>query len=324
MTLREFLAHPEWDAPFFKRLAHNDTGRAAGHQGGMVLPKDLRQFLPNLDEGATSEVSPTTDRYLRAEMYIGTLHLSDGVLRYQFQTWRARRSPESRITEGFQPLYRQAAEGDVLIFQRRADVMDRFRLILVKQRTPEFGEITNFVAGRRWGPLFQTDIPVTQRQMLAAADDLTALIQHPFQVTRPIIPRIETRQSRIARSSVFRECVRREYGRRCAVSGIAITTPTSLHEVESAHVVPVSEGGSDDIRNGFTLTQTLHWAFDRGLFGVVSDRTIYIPRQVRRMRENAFLVTFEGRRIAEADTHTLRVHGDAFVWHMEHFVRQWD
>ncbi|MCI0348407.1 MAG: HNH endonuclease, partial [Acidobacteriales bacterium] len=118
--------------------------------------------------------------------------------------------------------------------------------------------------------------------------------------------------------------VRREYDRKCAISGIAITTPTSLHEVESAHVVPVSEGGSDDIRNGFTLTQTLHWAFDRGLFGVLPNRTIYIPRRVRVMRENAFLVSFEGRRIAEADTHTLHVHGDAFSWHMEHLVRQWD
>jgi putative restriction endonuclease len=290
----------------------------------MVLPKDLRQFLPSLDEASTSEISPTTDRYLRVEMFVGTSHLVDGVIRYQFQTWGGTRSAESRITEGFQPLYHRAVEGDLIVFQRHADVMDRFRLLLIKQGTSEFAEMEQFVAGRRWGSLFETNSPVTQRIMFAAATELTSLIQQPFQVIRPNVPRVETRQSRIARSSVFRECVRREYARRCAVSGISLATPTSLHEVESAHIVPISEGGLDDIRNGFTLTQTLHWAFDRGLFGVLPNRTIYVPRRVKTMTENAFIKNFEGKRIAEANTKNLQVHEDAFSWHMAHPVRQWD
>jgi len=95
-----------------------------------------------------------------------------------------------------------------------------------------------------------------------------------------------------------------------------------LHEVESAHVVPVSEGGSEDIRNGFTLTQTLHWAFDRGLFGVTAARTIYVPRRVKRMTENAFLRQFENKPITEAKTASLRVHADAFRWHFDHLVKQ--
>jgi putative restriction endonuclease len=324
MSIRTFLAHPEWDAPFFKRLAHNDTGRAAGHQAGMVLPKDLRQFLPTLDEGATSQTTPTTDRYLRAEMFVGVAPLLNTVLRYQFQTWGGTRSAESRITEGFQPLYHRASEGDLLVFQRRADVMDFFRVILVKQGTPDFVELEHFVKGRRWGVLYEGESPVTQGLMLAAANELTTIVQHPFEVTRTVIPRVEVRQTRIARSTVFRECVRREYARKCAVSGIAIVTPNSLHEVESAHVVPVHEGGVDDIRNGFTLTQTLHWAFDRGLFGVLSNRTVYLPRKVKRIAENAFLQGFEGKKITEALTETLRVHAAAFEWHLEHRVRQWD
>lgn len=324
MSMREFLTNPDWDAPFFKRLAHNDTGSAVGHQGGMVLPKDLRHFLPRLDESVTSHLVPTTDRYLRTEMFIGSAHLTDSVVRYQFQTWGGTRSAESRLTDGLLPVREHARKGDIMLFQRRADALDRFRLMLVKQATPEFAEISQWTSGRRWGPLYLTDAPVTQAQLIQARTEVVQLAQHPFEVQRSQVPRVETRQSRIARSSVFGEQVRQEYERKCAVSGIIIATPTMLHEVESAHIVPVSERGSDDVRNGFTLTQTLHWAFDRGLFGVLPNRTIFIPRQVKRMTENAFLKQFESKPITEAKSAAFRVHADAFRWHFENRVKLWD
>ncbi len=324
MSLREFLSNPDWDTPFFKQLAHNDTGQAAGHQGGMVLPKDLRHFLPSLDEATTSHVTPTIDRYLRAEMFIGTAHLTDGVVRYQFQTWGGTRSAESRITDGFAPLRNRASERDLILFQRRADAVDRFRLILVKQGTPEFTEISQSVQGRRWGALYVTDTPVTQGQFTQARTELTTLALKPFELVRGQVARVETRQSRIARDSAFRVSVRAEYSQRCAISGIDIATPASLYEVESAHVVPLSDGGSDDIRNGLALSQTVHWAFDRGLIGILPDRTIYIPRLVKHMTENQFLKQFEKKPMAEAQNASLKVHPDAFRWHFENKVKQWD
>jgi putative restriction endonuclease len=72
------------------------------------------------------------------------------------------------------------------------------------------------------------------------------------------------------------------------------------------------------------LTQTVHWAFDHGLIGVLPDGTIYIPRLVKRMAENAFLKQFEKKRLAEAMTSSLKVHPDAFSWHFDNKVRQWD
>ena len=324
MNMREFLVSPEWDAAFFKRLAHNDTGRAVGHQGGLVLPKDLRKFLPTLDEAATSSSTPTTERYLRAEMFLGTVRLRDSAVRYQFQTWGGTRSAESRITDGFGPLRDRATEGDFLVFQRRADALDQFRLILVKQGTPEFAEVDKWVKGRKWGALFVDDSPVTQPELSAARNEIAALSTQPFQLVKTEIARVESRQSRIARSSAFRESVRVEYERRCAVSSIDIATPGFLYEVESAHVVPVSEGGTDDVRNGLALAQTLHWAFDRGLFGVRPDRRIYIPRRVKGMTANAFLKQFENKTITEAKHSALQVHTDAFAWHFEHRVKQWD
>ena len=56
--LLNLINDPTWDSPFFKRLANNDTGNARGHQGGIVVPKDLRQFFPELDEGRTSSDTP--------------------------------------------------------------------------------------------------------------------------------------------------------------------------------------------------------------------------------------------------------------------------
>jgi putative restriction endonuclease len=324
MTFIEFLNDSEWDTPFFKKLAHNDTGQAAGHQAGMVLPKDLRVYLPGLDERATSSIAPTTDRPLQAELFLETIHKKSHVVRYQFQTWGGTRSPESRITEGFQTLRDEAREGDLILFQRRIDAFDAFRLILVRQTRPEFLELVNFVNTRRWGALFVESEPVNQAHISEAIEQIDSLVVGDFRTTRPSVARIETRQSRIARCSVFRRRVRSEYDRSCAVSGICIASPDFLYEVESAHIVPLSKGGTDDIRNGFSLSQTLHWAFDRGLFGVRQNRTIYIPHRVKSMQVNQYLREFEGRSIAEAITPSLRVHPDAFKWHRENVVIQWE
>jgi putative restriction endonuclease len=60
---------PEFDAPVFKRLARNDTGQAAGHQGGLVIPQALDSYFPQL-VGATTSTSPTVDRDVRATLVV--------------------------------------------------------------------------------------------------------------------------------------------------------------------------------------------------------------------------------------------------------------
>ena len=324
MSIKEFLEEPDWDAPFFKVLAHNDTGGAAGHQAGMVLPKDLRQFLPCISVGTITPANPVADRHLQAMMYNGLSHIVDSSVRYQIQTWGGTRTPESRLTDGFRPIHSIASAGDILIFQRRADAFEILRLILIKQGTSIYTTVSRWVNGRRWGVLLDDEEPVTQNQMFQANSEAVQLLKQPFVVQVTQERRIETRQFRIARSTIFRAQVRREYQSKCAVSGISIATPTFLYEVESAHVVPVSEKGADDIRNGLALTQSVHWAFDKGLFGVRPDRTIYIPRKVKIMPVNAFLTQYEGKTIDEARSASCRVHPEAFAWHHAHRVMQWE
>jgi putative restriction endonuclease len=43
----------DFDAPLFNVLAHNDTGQAVGHQGGIVIPKDLDPYFPQLSRVRT-------------------------------------------------------------------------------------------------------------------------------------------------------------------------------------------------------------------------------------------------------------------------------
>ena len=335
MTITEILDKPDWDTPFFKRLAKNDTGAANSNQSGMVLLKELRPYLPRLNEADTSKSAPTTDRRLSVELFMGTIRVA-GIteVRYQFQTRGAKRAPESWITHpkgelGWHPLWDIATSGDVIIFQRRLDAIDRFRMILVQKRTPEFAEIATVVNSRRGGPLYLDNQPVTQAEFTSAINAIDALAQQPFEVLLPQVKRVVTRQNRVARTCVFSDRIRREYQFKCAVSGIFVVTPAEpheLYEVESAHIVPLNKGGSDDFRNGLALTQTLHWAFDHGLFGITPARTIYLPKRVRTAKsgQNVFLHQYQNKPISEAKTQSLRAHCDAFDWHMEHLVKQWD
>ena len=303
--VHEFLSSDEWDAPFFKRLADNDTGRAAGHQAGLVIPKALRPFFPALDEGGTSRATPTVDRRILVHMFIGLRHVGEGRARYQFQTWGGERSAEARLTDNLTPIRGVAKEGDILVFQRSADTLDEFRLVLFRRPLQIFSEINSLSQGRRWGPLTEGQVPITDADLEYAEKQFDEFANEPFviQIKRQ---RVESRRSRVARSSAFPGRVNREYAWTCAVSDVVLRTPSNLYEVQAAHVVPVSEGGPDDVRNGFSLSHTLHWAFDCGLFGVRADRTVYVPRRIR--RNNRLLENLAGKRITEARTEHLRVH----------------
>src|SRR5688572_27239346 len=140
MGIHEFLEHPDWDRPFFKRLPSNDTGAAPGHQGGMVVPKDLRQFFPGL-VGHISASTPTIDRRIWADLYDGERFLTRVNTRYQFQTWGGARSPESRLTDNLSPLRNLAKPEDILIIQRSLADLEFYRLTLIRRVSVDFAGV---------------------------------------------------------------------------------------------------------------------------------------------------------------------------------------
>jgi putative restriction endonuclease len=314
--LIQLLRDPAWDLPFFKRLAHNDTGQAVGHQGGIVVPKDLRIFFPTLDEGSASATAPTVDRNLSAEMFIPGQQVARDTIRYQLQTWGGTRPAESRITDNLGPIRNIARAGDLLIMQRNRERLHLFRLVLVRQSDQAFRRFNALTVGRTWGALFADEPPISQTELIAARAAMLDEARQPFVAVRAEIPGVASSRAATARATAFRATLLAEYQRCCAVSGIALTT-RSVAEAHAAHVVPLGEGGADEPRNGLALTSTLHWAFDHGLFSVSEDRRVIVPRSVSVIRGNEWLRQFDNAPIREANSASLRTAPEAFAWHRE-------
>ena len=100
----------DFDRPLFKKLAPNDTGEAAGHQGGFLVPRDLDRYFPQLSTAVTA-TNPTVDRTIRAALFVGSQQVGLVATRYQYQTWGGTRTPERRITSNLAPLLGQANGG---------------------------------------------------------------------------------------------------------------------------------------------------------------------------------------------------------------------
>lgn len=315
MTVQALLTESGWDAPVFKRLASNDTGAATGHQGGVVIPKDLRRYFPSL-VASTSAVAPTTDAWIRADLFRGSIYVRTVSTRYQYQTWGGARSPESRLTGNLGPIRDRAEDGDVLIIQRALESLQHYRLILVRQGEADWKGIEPLLKGRRWGVLGE-DLPISQTDIERAWAEEEKREEEPLKLFEEKSRIVETRAKRVARSVAFRERVREQYESRCCVCKTGLRSPEDAFEIEAAHIVPRQLNGADDARNGLSLCRRHHWAFDRGLWAVDDDRKVLVPRQVARIAENKPLREFEGARIIDAKRKALAASIDALRWHRE-------
>lgn len=140
----------EFEDPVFKMLAHNDTGGAPGHQGGVLIPKDLQSYFPPLSSQWTPE-NPTVSAFISAELFDGAAPLGTVQTRYQYQTWGATRSPERRLTGNLGELRSRAKKDDILLMERSQSTVHAYRLTLVHKRTSAYQKIVSSALGRRWG-----------------------------------------------------------------------------------------------------------------------------------------------------------------------------
>jgi putative restriction endonuclease len=312
------LTDPDWDQPFFKVLAHNDTGAARGHQGGAAIPKDLRRYFPTL-AGTISATNPTIDRRLTADLYLEDKFVATVSTRYQFQTWGGKRSPESRLTDNLGQLRSRATDGDLLLMQRQTSSLDHYRLILIRKSAPEFAKFAKLTTASRWGILASLE-PMTQADLAEAAKEEAVTEEGTFNLFEINPPTVQTSGRRIARGIVFRETLRRVYAGTCCVCGTSLSTPSGQRDFEGAHIVPRALLGADDARNGLGLCRRHHWAFDRGLFGVASTRRVLVSPAALVMPENIELRQLNGRQISESSQTSLRASEDALQWHIDNVV----
>lgn len=317
-----FLApsNEEWDSPFFKVLANNDTGNSRGHQGGVVIPKELRSFFPGLSASFSAE-KPTNDKRIEAELFIENEPDAIVNTRYQFQSWGGKRNPESRITDNLGSLRNKAQGGDILIIQRSIDRIDRFKITLVRQSSKEFIHVKSQTGIRKCGALLVESPPVSDTNLNVAIEDEKLLESKPFILFDDSAAVNTTTVQKIARSIAFRSNILDLYAGTCAACGEALRTPSGLIEIEAAHVIPRSKKGQDEARNGFALCRRHHWAFDKNLFGIDENRKIFVPSIVSAIPQNATLKQLHGLNIREANNADLRVHPEAFRWHFQQITK---
>jgi putative restriction endonuclease len=107
------------------------------------------------------------------------------------------------------------------------------------------------------------------------ADPFTLqLLAEPTEVQERQIEQILL--NRPIRDARFRGLVCDAYDNRCAVTRLQMVNGGGNAEVQAAHIVPVSEGGSDVIQNGIALSATVHWLFDRHLISLTDDHRLLV------------------------------------------------
>lgn len=74
----------------------------------------------------------------------------------------------------------------------------------------------------------------------------------------------------------FRVVVTEAYRRRCAITG-----ESTLPVLDAAHILPFSEHGPHDVRNGLLLRTDFHKLFDHGLVTVTPEFRIEVSRRIR-------------------------------------------
>lgn len=302
-----------FEAPFFKRLAPNDTGVTGGHQGGFLVPKELGGYFPALPAATALEPTPSTP--IRAILVVDGIVTDVVDTAYRIQTRTGKRTPERRVTAKLQPLLSSAVGDDILLFERSLGDDRLYRFTLVRQNSLEFAKLDPLAHGR-WGVLRDVIPPASPQDIQAEEELLNVLAGTPFV---PFEPALQVRAvNRVARGKAFSKLVRRAYNQCCAMCGGGLVNSVDVSEVEAAHIITRGALGSDDVRNGIALCRSHHWAFDNGMISVDSDRRIIVKPELLQNAANAPLRNLNGRQLREPSEVRFAPDLTALAWHREH------
>lgn len=308
-----------WEAPVFKILAPNDTSERPGHQGGIVIPKDIEDYFPDVTD-TTSQTHPTVDVEITADLIIGNIFVTQVKTRYQYQTWGGTRNPERRLTSNLGPIRDAASGGDIVLFSRDADNSQRMLITLLKAGSAEHSAIVAANPNRRWGISFGSLQPTKNSEVRAEAREIRALLEKEFNLFDHNRRSVETTAKRKARNRAFREILLQAYGPVCQVSAESINADHNRCNLDAAHIVPVEVGGSDDPRNGLVLSKDFHWAFDNGLFTIGDDFEIAVRNDLLIQDANLPLHRIHNRKLA-VRSGGMRPDISAIRWHRENKLR---
>lgn len=99
------------------------------------------------------------------------------------------------------------------------------------------------------------------------------------------------------RNGIFKREIPKLYNYTCAISGLRIEATINAQLVDACHIKPFSISQDDTVGNGFSLTPTLHRAFDRGLITIDEEYLVRISKSIVENDSVYSFKQFEGKEI---------------------------
>lgn len=119
------------------------------------------------------------------------------------------------------------------------------------------------------------------------------------------------------RDAAFRKIVLENYDNTCAITQSKFVHG-DLVEAQAAHIISKEVNGTDDPRNGVAMSQTVHWAFDQGIFTISDQYEVVVhPRAAEAKHRNFSLLDLNGKAINLPADEAGLPHQDALLWHKE-------
>jgi len=131
---------------------------------------------------------------------------------------------------------------------------------------------------------------------------------------------VEITLTKKVRGKAFRKNVLSAYDNTCAFSGLSFINGGGRAEVQAAHIVPVSEGGNDSVRNGIALCGTAHWMFDRGFLTLDDNSTVLVSRHLNNIDDVNRLLRPDRAAILPSHDHK-KPHQEYLAWHRENIFK---
>ena len=94
-----------------------------------------------------------------------------------------------------------------------------------------------------------------------------------------------------------------------------VVSVSNVQMVDACHIVPFSISNDDTIRNGISLSPTLHRAFDRGLISISEDYKVIVSPLVRDDRSADALTYHDGHPILTPNHTAYLPSQDNLAWH---------
>lgn len=221
------------------------------------------------------------------------------------------------VPEGARPLWRIAYSGGLMPLPRTVRLEENGQMYERWLEPFERGTARNQVLNGR----SVRQVPLAEvLSVLSAADalpDELADWQREPSGVWPTAPQPQVANARervvverLVRARGFRTQVLAAYGWRCAVTGWQAAPGLAGSLLDAAHLIPVQRGGQDDVRNGVSLTPTVHRLFDAQAIGLQATP----EGLVLRTGGEGVRLEGQGGRLDLQDGLRLHMPGDRRLW----------